>query len=353
MPEGIDPADLDDEVRDELKSLGKGLADAVAARLVATGELVDVDAKQALEHALVARRLAARIPAVREAVGIAAYLCAEWQLAIAELRTYHRLSGKQTHIAMIADCERAQGRPERAIDLYRNTDQSVLDRSEQIELLIVAAGARLDMEQADAALAMLRVPELDGADDALEAGPLRYAYADILLATGERDQAYEWFAKAAVADTEGETDAADRLLELDGVELNDDEDDDFDPDGPEALSDAEIAEQEELLADDEDLDDVAGSDKDEADEDELDDVAGQDADETGDDEEADDEAAEVEAPVAVKKPVAEVSAQKPFAGGEEEPVEAPRASGPPSTSPFLAPEVVADPTDEVKKPESR
>ncbi|WP_412542855.1 hypothetical protein R8Z50_10345 [Longispora sp. K20-0274] len=317
---------------------------------MATGELVDVDAKQALEHALVARRLAARIPAVREAVGIAAYLCAEWQLAIAELRTYHRLSGKQTHIAMIADCERAQGRPERAIDLYRNTDQSVLDRSEQIELLIVAAGARLDMEQADAALAMLRVPELDGADDALEAGPLRYAYADILLATGERDQAYEWFAKAAVADTEGETDAADRLLELDGVELNDDEDDD-DFDGPEALSDVDVADEDELLEDDEDLDD---SDEDEDDDDEDEDEDEDVNDDLGPiadrgDEESDDPA---DAPVAVKKPVAEVSAQKPFAGGDEEPVEAPRASGPPSTSPFLAPEAV-DPTDEVKKPESR
>ncbi|MBG6133808.1 hypothetical protein [Longispora fulva] len=307
-----------------------------------------MDAKQALEHALVARRLAARIPAVREAVGIAAYLCAEWQLAIAELRTYHRLSGKQTHIAMIADCERAQGRPERAIDLYRNTDQSVLDRSEQIELLIVAAGARLDMEQADAALAMLRVPELDGADDALEAGPLRYAYADILLATGERDQAYEWFAKAAVADTEGETDAADRLLELDGVELNDDEDDDdFDPDGPEALSDVDVADEDELLEDDEDLDDSDEDEDEDGDEDEdLGHIADQGEPEAGDDDAAD-------APVAVKKPVAEVSAQKPFAGGDEEPVEAPRASGPPSTSPFLAPEVVADPTDEVKKPESR
>jgi tetratricopeptide (TPR) repeat protein len=224
LPEGIDPLDLDDEVRVELKSLGRGLADAVAARLVATGELVDIDAKTALEHALVARRLAARIPAVREAVGIAAYLSGEWQLAIAELRTYHRLSGKQTHIAMIADCERAQGRPERAIDLYRNMDQSLLDRSEQLELLIVAAGARMDLQQVEAALAMLRVPELDGADDALEAAPLRYAYADVLVAIGRRDEAYEWFAKAAAADTEGETDAADRLLELDGIELVDGDD---------------------------------------------------------------------------------------------------------------------------------
>ena len=33
-----------------------------------------------------------------------------------------------------------------------------------------------------------------------------------------REEAREWFARAAEADTEGETDAAERLLELDGVD---------------------------------------------------------------------------------------------------------------------------------------
>ncbi|WP_245563636.1 tetratricopeptide repeat protein [Longispora albida] len=282
----------------------------MAGRLVATGELVDVDAKQALEHALVARRMAARVPAVREAVGIAAYLSGEWQLAIAELRTYHRLSGKLTHIAMIADCERAQSRPERAIDLYRNTDQALLDRSEQIELLIVAAGARMDMEQADAALAMLRVPELDGADDALEAAPLRYAYADILLATGKRDEAYEWFAKAAAADTEGETDAADRLLELDGVSLEDgDEDEDGDGEPVDAFDD----ENDDDENDDEDEEEVDDSSNviDDADEDLDDDFEDEDEDEDTD---AGEDAA-----------------------GDEPEDKGPSKATPPSTSPFLAP----------------
>ncbi|MBA3488327.1 MAG: Replicase polyprotein 1ab [Longispora sp.] len=219
-----------------------------------------------MEHALVARRLAARIPAVREAVGIAAYLGGDWQLAIAELRTYHRLSGKQTHIAMIADCERAQERPEKAIDLYRNADQSALTRGEQLELLIVAAGARMDMDQPDAALTMLRVPELDGADDAEEAARLRYAYADILLATGRRDEAYEWFTKAAVADTEDETDAADRLLELDGVDIEELEDDEFN--GDEGETAAAVGDKEDSSdGDEDDEDDIEDEFDDEFDDD--------------------------------------------------------------------------------------
>ncbi|GAB3959067.1 hypothetical protein GCM10027614_77830 [Micromonospora vulcania] len=45
----------------------------MARHLVATGQLIDEDPAEALAHALAARRLASRISAVREAVGLAAY----------------------------------------------------------------------------------------------------------------------------------------------------------------------------------------------------------------------------------------------------------------------------------------
>ena len=121
---------------------------------------------------------------MREAVGLAAYAAGEWQTAIAELRTYHRMTGRQTHLAVIADCERALGRPERAIDLYRGADREALDKAGAIELLIVAAGARGDLGQHDAAVAMLQVRELTSDEDAQWAARLRYAYADALLAAG-------------------------------------------------------------------------------------------------------------------------------------------------------------------------
>ena len=186
---------------------------------MATGELIEVDPETALAHALVARRLASRIPAVREAVGLAAYHAGQWQAAIGELRAYHRMTGRQSHLAMLADCERALGRSERAIDLYRAADRGQMSRDEAAELLIVAAGARADLGQRDAALAMLQVPELR-ADEPWVAR-LRYAYADALLGVGRREDAREWFARAAEVDEDAATDAAERLLELDGVVLDD------------------------------------------------------------------------------------------------------------------------------------
>ncbi|MEU3457244.1 Replicase polyprotein 1ab [Micromonospora sp. NPDC006766] len=219
-------------------SLAKPVAETVARHLVATGLLIDEHPAEALAHALAARRLAARIAAVREAVGLAAYHAGEWQTGIAELRTYHRMTGFQSHLAVLADCERALGRPERAVDLFRGADREKLDQPVAIELLIVAAGARGDLGQKDAAVAMLQVPELTTDSSEPWAARLRYAYADALLAVGRRAEAREWFSRAADVDAEGETDAAERLLELDGVviEGDDEEDDDLDavhdePDG--------------------------------------------------------------------------------------------------------------------------
>ena len=227
LPEDLDPRSLDAEVRGQLRPLARGVAEQVSLRLLATGELIDVDPETALAHALVARRLASRIPAVREAVGLAAYHAGQWQSAIGELRAYHRMTGRQSHLAMLADCERALGRSERAIDLYRGADRNQMSRDEAAELLIVAAGARADLGQRDAALAMLQVPELR-ADEPWVAR-LRYAYADALLGVGRRDDAREWFARAAEVDEDAATDAAERLLELDGVVLDDgDVDDDLD-----------------------------------------------------------------------------------------------------------------------------
>ncbi|WP_233258163.1 tetratricopeptide repeat protein [Micromonospora sp. S4605] len=186
---------------------------------------MDEDPAEALAHALAARRLASRIAAVREAVGLAAYHAGEWQTAIAELRTYHRMTGLQSHLAVLADCERALGRPERAIDLFRGADREKLDQATAIELLIVAAGARGDLGQKDAAVAMLQVRELTSEATEPWAARLRYAYADALLAVGRREEAREWFSRAADVDTEGETDAAERLLELDGVLIEGDDED--------------------------------------------------------------------------------------------------------------------------------
>jgi hypothetical protein len=247
-------------VRAELISLARDTADRVSRHLVAAGQIIDEDAELALQHAIAARRLASRIAVVREAVGLAAYAAGDWTTAIAELRTYHRMTGRQTHLAEIADSERALGRPERAVDLFRGADMEALDKAGAIELLIVAAGARGDLGQHDAAVAMLQVKELTSNDDAEWAARLRYAYADALLAADRRDEAREWFSRAAAVDEDQLTDATERLLELDGITIDDDEDEDED----------DLRDAAEGGDDEDDLRDAAEGDDDEDDEDDAD-----------------------------------------------------------------------------------
>ncbi|MFI6133350.1 tetratricopeptide repeat protein [Micromonospora sp. NPDC051141] len=242
------------------------MAETVARHLVATGLLIDEDPTLALAHAMAARRLASRIAAVREAVGLAAYHSGEWQTAIAELRTYHRMTGLQSHLAVLADCERALGRPERAIDLFRGADQAKLDQAVAIELLIVAAGARGDLGQKDAAVAMLQVRELTAESAEPWAARLRYAYADALLAVGRREEAREWFSRASDIDSDGETDAAERLLELDGVVIEGDDEDDESDDGPTGTDSSATH------GDSDDEDDLDEDDDDDLDDDEDDDL---------------------------------------------------------------------------------
>jgi tetratricopeptide (TPR) repeat protein len=262
--------------------------------------MVDEDAEAALAHAVAARRLASRIAVVREAVGITAYHAGEWQTAVAELRTYHRMTGRQTHLAVLADCERALGRPEKAIDIYRSADPAQLERADAVELLIVAAGARRDMGQDEAAVAMLQVREL--AVEGPWSARLRYAYADGLLAVGRREEAREWLARALEADDEGQTDAAERLLELDGVTLDDAdvdagaEDIDGEVDGvPGADGDgdgaADLDEEDEFDDDEDDEHDVYDDDEDDGEdfEDDEDHEAYDEADEDDAEDEEDEE----------------------------------------------------------------
>ncbi|HEX6681487.1 MAG TPA: tetratricopeptide repeat protein [Candidatus Limnocylindrales bacterium] len=255
LTDDISASELDAAVRAELLPLARPVAEVVSRHLVAAGKLLDDEPTRALEHAMVARRLASRIAAVREAVGLAAYHAGEWATAIAELRTYHRMTGRQTHLAVLADCERALGRPEKAIDLFRTADRAKLGRDEALELLIVAAGARGDMGQHDAAATMLQIRELSIDSEEPWAARLRYAYADALLEAGRTEEAREWFGRAAEVDVDSTTDAAERLLEMDGITIEDEEDEEDEEDAKSDVDEEDV--------DQEDVDEDEGEDEEE------------------------------------------------------------------------------------------
>ncbi|MDZ4234412.1 MAG: tetratricopeptide repeat protein [Dietzia sp.] len=214
IPSSIEAKQLAPEIRGELTTLDRSTADTVARHLVAAGELLDDDPEAALAHARAARARASRIAAVREAVGIAAYQSGDWAQALAELRAARRMGSRSPLLALIADCERGIGRPERAIELARGPDAAQLSGDDADELRIVVAGARSDLGQHEQALAVLSAPQLDPARTGQTAARLFYVYAETLLALDRGPEALKWFLNAARADVEGVTDAEERITEL-------------------------------------------------------------------------------------------------------------------------------------------
>lgn len=206
---------LDRSVLRDLNTLGPK-ADTVAVHLVAAGSLVDDDPERALAHARYARDQAPRIAAVREAAGIVAYQAGEWAEAARDLRACRRMTGDATHLPIIADCERALGRADRAIELATSPEAADLPRAVQAELVIVHSGARRDLGEVDGALLLLERFGLDRAQVRPWSARLWYAYADALLDAGRTAEAREWFQAAADLDRDGQTDALERLGALDG-----------------------------------------------------------------------------------------------------------------------------------------
>ncbi|MCP2273646.1 hypothetical protein [Actinokineospora diospyrosa] len=213
LPEGADYSALDVEARAGLRSLPKSLAELVGKHLVAAGMLIDEDPERALVHARFARERAARVAIVREAAGLTAYHAGEWAEALSELRAVRRMSGGNTHIAIMADCERALGRPERALELAKEAGRD-LPPDVAVELRIVSAGARRDMGQLEAAVVGLQGPDLEPKRRDPWSARLFYAYADNLAAAGRTEEAIRWFLNAAQADDDEDTDAAERAFEL-------------------------------------------------------------------------------------------------------------------------------------------
>ncbi len=256
-------------------SLPKTLAEDVARNLVMVARLLDEDPEQAYAYSRVALRLASRVAAVREAAGFASYATERYSEALAEFRTTRRMTGTVDLWPVMADCERGLGRPERALEMAGAPEVHKLDKAGQVEMRLVAAGARQDLGQAEAAVVTLQSPEL--AANAIHpwTARLRYAYADALLAVGRESEAREWFAKALEADHNGTTDASDRLAQLDGVAFVDafdegDEDSGADGDADEAEAPTGGAAE---PAEDDDLTDevvVDGSDADDADDEDED-----------------------------------------------------------------------------------
>ena len=223
LPEDITGKELDRNVLAQLRGLPEKLAARVARHLVAAGQLLDTDPELAYQHALAARARASRVAVIREATGEAAYAAGHFTEALAELRAAKRMNGAIDYLPVMADCERALGRPERALALAKSPSVAKLPMAAQIEMTIVEAGARFDLGEVDSALRTLENAPIRSVAREDWVVRLRYAYADMLLKAGRRDDAVVWFHRTAGIDGGAITDAAERILELEGVVVEDTE----------------------------------------------------------------------------------------------------------------------------------
>ena len=209
MPADADFRALPRGVKAELRGLPKDLSEVVAGHLVTAGRLIDDDPELAYRHAEAARRRAARLPVVREAAAETAYAAG-------------RMTGNDDYLPVMADCERALGRPQAALKIAKEARRKQLEPALAIEMIIVESGARNDLGQQPEARRVLHQAILDldnrrAARLGTPAARLYYAYADLLERAGKQPEARRWFDEAAAYDADGETDAVDRRDLLDGM----------------------------------------------------------------------------------------------------------------------------------------
>ena len=196
IPDEVEAKQLDKVARGELRTLSKENADWVARHLLMAGRLIEDDPELAHKHALAAGRRAGRIGVVRETVAITAYATGDFALALRELRTYRRLTGRNDQLPLMVDSERGVGRPDRALELGRSVPRAELDVPVQVELAIAMSGARLDLGQPEAALTELQIPQLDPERAFAWSPALFDAYATVLEELGHDDEAEQWWQRS-------------------------------------------------------------------------------------------------------------------------------------------------------------
>lgn len=216
IPDHITGEELPRAVRNELRTLPDGLALRVARHMAACVELANFEPELSWLHAKAALDKASRIAVVRETAAGAAYHAGHFDIALSEYRAAKRMTGNKEYWPVMADCERALGRPAKAIAMASDPIVAGLSIGGRVEMRIVVSGARLDQGNAEAALATLQCPELNKPSNEPWSARIRYAYADILATMERTQEAIEWFHRAAAVDVDGQTDADRRIAELEG-----------------------------------------------------------------------------------------------------------------------------------------
>lgn len=203
--------------RGEIEATAKAGSAEQAISLVsqALEAFLDEDFTESSRLAEAAKSLAPRSGRIAELLGLAYYHAGRWKDALRELLAYRRVTGllEQNHV--IADCYRALGRPDRALEVLSEVSPASTPPDVWAETMIVAAGALADKGQIDRALAALARTDLN--PESVEPYHLRlwYVQADLLERAGRRAEAIEGW-RSIVAEDPDFFDAVERLSRLKG-----------------------------------------------------------------------------------------------------------------------------------------
>lgn len=156
MPEGMMWNMLSEDERERLRGLSKEHAENIGLHILAADSLVDTDPKAALEHAKWVAHQASRVDFARETYALVAYRTGEYETALREFRTAYRMNGYPDYLPFMADCERALGHPEKAVELAMSEDAKRLTADSKAEMFIVYAGALGDLGKWDQAIEVIR-----------------------------------------------------------------------------------------------------------------------------------------------------------------------------------------------------
>lgn len=210
-----EPVHLSDDVVRELQATARpGKAEILvqvfseAAAAYAAGD--DAESARLGDQA---KHIALRAGVIRELLGIALYRLGRYKEAAGELSAFRRMSGTTEQNPVLADCYRALGRPERAVELCDEIDARAVSPAVFYEGAIVAAGALHDMGKTDDGIRRLEALELNPATASEHHLRAWYVLADLLEHRGRFTQARRWFEAVAAVDPEA-TDAPARLSEM-------------------------------------------------------------------------------------------------------------------------------------------
>jgi hypothetical protein len=103
-----------------------------------------------------AKALAPRSSTVRELLGLSAYQLEAWEEALRELRTFRRLTGETSHMAVEIDCLRALGRDRDIEKAWETFGELGGDREAEDEIRVVYASHLLDQGRVAAAWKVIK-----------------------------------------------------------------------------------------------------------------------------------------------------------------------------------------------------